>query len=340
MSDHPTPPEVIAMPLTPEDVQNKRFTVVRFKSGYDEEEVDGFLDEVEAELRRVLDENSSLRQSVATAPQAPPAAPPPPPPPVAVEDPNETALRTLLLAQRTADDAIAQAQSEAESMLTDARGKAAVLEAEAQAAHLSRVAILEHQRAELEAEITSLRSYERDFRTRLRAYLQTQLGELESRPTVAPAEPGAVAAATLGTGAAPAVSAPVPATSAPHVTPPPVSAPPLAGSPLAAAAAAASEAVADPPLAVPGLAPPAEPAGANAPVAGRPPAAGGPFSAAPTPGTAPFASRPAAPVQPPVVAPPAAGPRAAGIDTDVDAGSDVPSGPPTQADEETDDDGE
>jgi DivIVA domain-containing protein len=42
-----------AMPLTPEDVQQKRFSTVRFKEGYDEVEVDAFLDEVTAELRRL-----------------------------------------------------------------------------------------------------------------------------------------------------------------------------------------------------------------------------------------------------------------------------------------------
>src|SRR3954453_6024706 len=75
------------MTLTPEDVQNKRFTTVRFKEGYDEEEVDGFLDEVEAELRRLLGENDQLRRAPKpAAPPAPvaPAAPaprgPPPPP--------------------------------------------------------------------------------------------------------------------------------------------------------------------------------------------------------------------------------------------------------------------
>ena len=61
------------MPLTPEDVQNKRFSTVRFKEGYDEEEVDAFLDEVEAELRRLLGENSELRTAPAAA-----AAPLPP----------------------------------------------------------------------------------------------------------------------------------------------------------------------------------------------------------------------------------------------------------------------
>src|SRR5690348_12831288 len=106
------------MPLTPEDVQKKQFTTVRFKEGYDEEEVDAFLDEVEAELRRLLAENQQLGRAGAPAPAAPvaapeaPAAAPAPAPPA--EDPTETALRTLLLAQRTADEAIAQAKAEAE----------------------------------------------------------------------------------------------------------------------------------------------------------------------------------------------------------------------------------
>ena len=39
--------------LTPDDVANKRFSTVRFKEGYDETEVDAFLDEVVEELRRL-----------------------------------------------------------------------------------------------------------------------------------------------------------------------------------------------------------------------------------------------------------------------------------------------
>src|SRR3954463_6785011 len=105
------------MPLTPEDVQNKRFTTVRFKEGYDEEEVDAFLDEVEAELRRLLGENEQLRRAPKPAAPAPPPprAPTPAPaaPPVREEQPQEAALRTLLLAQRTADEAIAEAKAEA-----------------------------------------------------------------------------------------------------------------------------------------------------------------------------------------------------------------------------------
>ena len=49
------------MPLTPEDVSNKRFTPVRLREGYDMGEVDQFLDEVEAELARLTRENEDLR---------------------------------------------------------------------------------------------------------------------------------------------------------------------------------------------------------------------------------------------------------------------------------------
>jgi DivIVA domain-containing protein len=38
------------MALTPEDVRNKQFTTVRFKEGYDLDEVDNFLDEIEESL--------------------------------------------------------------------------------------------------------------------------------------------------------------------------------------------------------------------------------------------------------------------------------------------------
>ena len=58
------------MPLTPEDVHNKQFTTVRLREGYDEEEVDAFLDEVEAELTRLLRENEELRAKLAAATRA------------------------------------------------------------------------------------------------------------------------------------------------------------------------------------------------------------------------------------------------------------------------------
>src|SRR6188474_497295 len=55
------------MPLTPEDVSNKRFTPVRLREGYDMGEVDQFLDEVEAELARLTKENDDLRSKLTAA---------------------------------------------------------------------------------------------------------------------------------------------------------------------------------------------------------------------------------------------------------------------------------
>ena len=55
------------MPLTPEDVANKQFTSTRLKPGYDETEVDEFLDEVEAELTRLYRENDELRSKLSAA---------------------------------------------------------------------------------------------------------------------------------------------------------------------------------------------------------------------------------------------------------------------------------
>ena len=53
------------LPLTPADVRNKQFSTTRLRPGYDEEEVDAFLDEVEAELDRLIQENEELRAKLA-----------------------------------------------------------------------------------------------------------------------------------------------------------------------------------------------------------------------------------------------------------------------------------
>src|SRR5204863_5913481 len=62
------------MPLTPEDVRNKQFSTVRLREGYEMDEVDAFLDEVEAELTRLGRDNEDLRTRLATAARQPAAA--------------------------------------------------------------------------------------------------------------------------------------------------------------------------------------------------------------------------------------------------------------------------
>lgn len=157
------------MPLTPEDVSNKRFTPVRLREGYDMGEVDQFLDEVEAELARLTQENDDLRaklaaaQSGAPAPapvptptpapeveKAPEPEPEPEPAPAPVQaapaadgarvetikvetvpEASGAAARLLEIATRNADELVEEAKNDADRIVGEARTKAERLEAEA-----------------------------------------------------------------------------------------------------------------------------------------------------------------------------------------------------------------
>src|ERR1700709_93219 len=64
------------MPLTPADVRNVAFSKPPIgKRGYNEDEVDAFLDLVEAELARLIEENDDLREQVSQLDQRPGNAP-------------------------------------------------------------------------------------------------------------------------------------------------------------------------------------------------------------------------------------------------------------------------
>jgi DivIVA domain-containing protein len=203
------------VPLTPTDVANKQFRIA-FR-GYSLDEVDAFLDEVETELTRLLRDNAALkdRPAAAAAPVAAPvattaapaetAAAPVPAAPLASMEGQEAALRTLLLAQRTADEAIAEARAEAEQIVAAARAEAestlgsARAEAEATlkssqekagridqdvAARIqAATGDLDARRRDLEKRIEELRAFEREYRTRLKAYLEAQLRDLDTGAT-------------------------------------------------------------------------------------------------------------------------------------------------------------
>ena len=55
------------MALTPDEVVNKQFQVTKFREGYDQDEVDDFLDEIVVELRRLAQENDELKNQLASA---------------------------------------------------------------------------------------------------------------------------------------------------------------------------------------------------------------------------------------------------------------------------------
>ncbi|MGH3534781.1 MAG: DivIVA-like cell division protein Wag31 [Pseudonocardiaceae bacterium] len=141
------------MPLMPADVHNVAFSKPPLgKRGYHEDEVDAFLDLVEAELARLIDENNDLRDQVEHL-DAPPAASidtgshlrplaspqpvPAPVPPLMTDqtssggDPHVHAAKVLGLAQEMADRLTGEAKAEADGMLREARTKAEQLLSEA-----------------------------------------------------------------------------------------------------------------------------------------------------------------------------------------------------------------
>ncbi|EFC79830.1 DivIVA domain-containing protein [Parafrankia sp. EUN1f] len=268
------------MALTPQDVQNKVFSPTRFRTGYNEDEVDTFLDEVEAELTRLLDESSDLRRQLdearrsggggpgvpahlieenqqlrrqleetrrhlgqaqaqvaqasreRQAPVGPPggpvgpggqagpvggqqAGPPVPGGPTAVmpalvggggqapvrpgapgapgqtdADIEQRVARTLVLAQRTADEALREARAESERARREARADADRIIGEARAHVAEQLGGLEDDKRRLESQVEQLRAFEREYRTRLRAYLEMQLRDLDGMPTQPAVGPG------------------------------------------------------------------------------------------------------------------------------------------------------
>ena len=148
------------MSLTPADVHNVAFSKPPIgKRGYNEDEVDAFLDLVETELARLIEDNNELRQQMeqldaeleSTRSElenakanvgAPPMREEPsrrlapvPPPQSAMEqtqahsmvgdstEPNVQAAKVLGLAQEMADRLTAEAKTESDGMLAEARTK-------------------------------------------------------------------------------------------------------------------------------------------------------------------------------------------------------------------------
>jgi DivIVA domain-containing protein len=114
-------------------------------------------------------------------------------------------------ARAKAEGMVTEARTRSEAMLDDARTEAETLERQSRdrAASLERVAAAKHtelvaglcqEKGILEKEIDELRSFERGYRTRLRAYLDSQLRELGGRGSAAPADPMHIEQGVVGSG--------------------------------------------------------------------------------------------------------------------------------------------
>lgn len=222
--------EVTEMALTPEDVVNKRFNPTKFREGYDQDEVDDFLDEVVVELRRLNQENEELRQRLVAgearinelqrsgaAAQAPAAAPQAAPEPAfaaqadaAAMDPSNT-NNLLQLARRLHEEHVREGMEKRDALIAEGHATAARVVSEAQQAQQAQMAGLEQEKKTLESKLDELRSFEKEYREKLRGYIEGQLRELEN-------------VNVLSTGSAPAGAAPA-ASAAPQYQAAPAGAP-------------------------------------------------------------------------------------------------------------------
>jgi DivIVA domain-containing protein len=200
------------MALTPEDVVNKRFQPTKFREGYDQDEVDDFLDEIVIELRRLNQENDELRKKVAeltskggaapaekpavqeakpaevVKPEPAPAAPAPVPAPSSVNQTAESAAGLLAMAQQMHDKHVQDGIEQRDKIIAEAQIEASSLVNEAQEKSRKTLGALEQQRSVLERKVEQLRGFERDYRARLKAYIEGQLRDLDARGSVVSSE--------------------------------------------------------------------------------------------------------------------------------------------------------
>lgn len=199
------------MALTPDDVVTKQFQHVRFKDGFDPDEVDDFLDEIVVEWRKALEENAELKTKLAAyesgeTPAAPAAAEAPaveeavvvdevPAPVAATPAPAAPAVDSsavaagsttatagiIELAQRLHDEHVAEGEAKKSQLISEAQTEVDRIRADAQAKEREESARLERERNALEARITELRNFERDYRTQLRGYIEGQLRDLDEK---------------------------------------------------------------------------------------------------------------------------------------------------------------
>ena len=186
------------MPLSPDDVVTKQFQHVRFKEGFDPDEVDDFLDEIVVEWRKALAENEELKaklaayesgEAAAPVQAAPAPAPVAAAPAVSASDGATQSASIIELAQRLHDEHVAEGKAQRDKLVADARSQAAAIVSDAEARGRDEIARLEKERGALEGRIAELQKFESDYRSQLRSYIEGKLRDLETTGTSSGATP-------------------------------------------------------------------------------------------------------------------------------------------------------
>jgi DivIVA domain-containing protein len=193
--------------LTAEDVLNKAFSKTKYREGFDQDEVDDFLDEVANTIAQLTAERD---EAVARAGSGAPAAAAPveaAPVTSAGGVPGTTGLLAaatepgaanptgmLAMAQKLHDEYVQAGEAERDRIVDEAHSAADQIRERADEDAKSRMDELAGERVDLEGRIDDLRRFERDYRARLKAYLENLLGDLDHAGVA-----GAAGLAALGT---------------------------------------------------------------------------------------------------------------------------------------------
>ncbi len=146
------------MKLTPLDIHHKEFR--RSLRGYEEKEVDDFLDDVADDFERLFKENIELSEKLDGATEQ-----------LRRYQVNEQTIQnTMVAAQRSAEDIVSKANADADQVLRDAELKAKEIIHNAL-----------QQKQKVAGELTRIKAAEEDFRLRFKAILDsaaTQVNEV------------------------------------------------------------------------------------------------------------------------------------------------------------------
>jgi cell division initiation protein len=152
---------VLGLAFTPLDIHNKEFR--KAFRGYDEEEVDEFLDQVVKEYERLYKENFDLREALATKESNIGQ----------YKDLEDTLKKALVVAQQAADDLKSSAVRESEVIIKEAQLKAEQIIALAE--EKANSYLREHENIQKETKI---------FKVKLRSFLLSQLDLISEEESV------------------------------------------------------------------------------------------------------------------------------------------------------------
>ena len=183
------------MDVTPQELRGSE--IKEAWRGYHRDEVDDLLERAAVTIENLARQMQEGGRLAPAAPAPAQMAPGPVPLPSSRED-ADMLQRTLLMAQRAADDAVAEAHAQARTLVDEAEAKAQSLVSEAESTARR---IAEGERRRLEAEIQELSArreklctdadaldrYASGYRERLRAAIETDLASLGA--TVEPPTP-------------------------------------------------------------------------------------------------------------------------------------------------------